>query len=199
MPRTCNLISLVLGRAGYRHQLDVNSCCAGCCWFSPGPGKQGGGFHLSRGTWCHLFNAAMPSAPTLCPPLAWTHRTDPGWGHVLWAQLRVAVLRSACPLGFVVGLKQRLGWHFRAGLTHGSSLAGGWQQGWGTAATFPGTNRAMPGAPVGDSLWSQGVRAAREGLGHGASGQCLLPATQGSVVGGLWAQSPPAKEKDVLS
>lgn len=63
--------------------------------------------------------------PLLCRPLAWAHRTDPGWGHVLWAQLRVAVLRSACPLGFVVGLKQRLGWHFRAGLTH---MAAAWQE-----------------------------------------------------------------------
>lgn len=153
--------------------------------------------------WGYMMPSIQCShAPTLYPPLAWIHRTDPGWGHILWAQLRVAVLRSARPLGFAVGLKQRWGWHFRAGLTHGSSLAGGWQQGWGTAATFPSTNRAMPGAPVWDSLWPQvphGVRAAREGLGYGASGQCLFPATQGSVVGGLWAESPTAKEKDVLS
>lgn len=60
----------------------------------------------------------------------------------------MVVLRSACPLGFIVGLKQRLGWHFRAGLTHGSSLAGGWQQGWGTADMFPGMSRAVPGAPA---------------------------------------------------
>lgn len=46
-----------------------------------------------------------------CPSLAWTPRTDPGWRRVPGAQLRVAVLRSARPLGFVVGLKQRLGWH----------------------------------------------------------------------------------------
>lgn len=44
-----------------------------------------------------------------------------------------------------------------------------------------------------------GVRAAREGFGCGASGQCPLPATQDSMVCGLWAESPPAKEKDVLS
>lgn len=34
-------------------------------------------------------------------------------------------------------------------------MAGGWQQGWGTAAVFLGTNRAMPGAPEGHSPWSQ--------------------------------------------
>lgn len=33
-------------------------------------GSREGGFHLSGGSWWHLFNAAMPSVPTLCSPLA---------------------------------------------------------------------------------------------------------------------------------
>lgn len=92
---------------------------------------------------------AVPSPCTDSESRSWLGMCPLGPG------LRVAVLRSARPLGFVVGLKQRSGWHFRAGLTHGSSLAGGWQQGWGTAATFPSTNRATPGAPVWDSPWPQ--------------------------------------------
>lgn len=144
------LTPAVLGAAGFLQDL----------------GSREGDF-ISQGVHGAICSMQPCPQPLLCPPLAWAHRTDPGWGHVLWAQLRVAVLRSACPLGFVVGLKQRLGWHFRAGLTHGSSLAGGWQQGWGTAATFPGTNRAVPGAPVWHSLWSHQAPMVSEQPGRG--------------------------------
>lgn len=137
---------------------------------------------------CHLFNAAMPSAPC-----TGSH------GVLLWARLRVAVLRSAIPWGLL--LKQRLGCHFRARLTHGSGLAGGWQRGWGTAAMFPGTNRAMPGAPVWDSPWSQALwcQSSQRGAGMWSQWSVPTPATQGSVAAGLWAESRPAREKDVLS
>lgn len=64
-------------RAGYRHHLDVNSCCAGYCWFSPGAGKQGGRFHLPWGTRCCLFNTDIPTAPVPCPPLARAHGSRP--------------------------------------------------------------------------------------------------------------------------
>lgn len=84
MPRTCNLISLVLGRAGYRHQLDVNSCCAGCCWCSPGAGKQGGGFHLSGGTLVPSIQGSHALSPHARPSPC----TDPE-----------QILTGACPWG----------------------------------------------------------------------------------------------------
>lgn len=161
MPRTCNLISLVLGRAGYRHQLDVNSCCAVCCWFSPGPGKQGGGFHLSGGTWCHLFSAAMPSPCMDSQNRSWLEARP--WGPVACGCAEISPSPGVCCWAEAeVGLAP-----LRAGLTHGSSLAGGCQQGWGTAAMFPGTNSHARSPRVGLTMVPSTMVSEQPGRGWG--------------------------------
>lgn len=124
--------------AGYRHRLNVNSYCAGYCRFSPGAGKQGGGFISPRvrGAVCSMQTYPQPS----CRALTLLGRADPGRRCVPRALVAHGCLRWVRPR-VVVGLRQRLGWHVGPGwgseVTRGSSVAEGWHQGWGTAAVAP--------------------------------------------------------------
>lgn len=118
------LTPAVLGTAGFLQEL----------------GSREGDF-ISPGV-CDAVYATQTYPQPPCRALPLHGHTDPGRRCVPRALIACGCTEISPSLGgFVVELKKGLDWHLGLGwgseMTHGSSLAEGWQRGWGTAAVAP--------------------------------------------------------------